>query len=151
MLVIRLQRTGRKNQPSYRVIVSPKGRGGPKGKPVEYLGWFNPLKKTLEFKKERILYWLSQGAKTSATLHNLLIKLGIITGKKIAVHQTPAPKEQTREASVSAPVKAESAPVSEPALQTPAEPSLEPVSEPAPEAAAPAQPSGESAPSEKAV
>jgi len=112
--MIRLKRTGRKNQPSYRVVVSPRGLGGPRAKTVEYLGWVNTLKKTFELKKERIQYWLSQGAKPSPTLHNLLVKTGLIQGGKIAVHQTPPPKEQL--ATESKPVVApEAAP--EPAAQ----------------------------------
>ena len=86
MLVIRFKRTGRKNQPSFRVIVTPKQVGGPQGKPKENLGWFNPFSKAFELKKERISYWLSQGAKPSETLHNLLLKAGIIEGKKIPLH-----------------------------------------------------------------
>ena len=86
MFVIRLKRTGRKNQPSFRVIVTLKQAGGPAGKPKEYLGWFNPFLKTFELKKERISYWLSQGAKPSETMHNLLLKAGFIEGKKIPLH-----------------------------------------------------------------
>jgi len=86
MITIRLQRVGRKNQPSFRVIVTPKKVGGPAGKPVEYLGWLNPFTKAFELKKERISYWLSQGAKPSETLNNLLIKAGLIEGKKVSLH-----------------------------------------------------------------
>jgi small subunit ribosomal protein S16 len=87
MLSIRFKRVGRKNQPSYRVIVTPKRAGGPKGRPVEYLGWFNPFSKNFALKKERVLYWLSQGAKPSNTLHNLLVKAGVVKEKKIPVHK----------------------------------------------------------------
>ncbi len=96
MLTLRLQRTGRKHAPSFRVIATPKGKGGPKGKPTEYLGWMNPLLKQSSLNKERILHWISQGAQVSPTLNNLLIKAGVITGKKIAKHHTvpsaPAPE-----------------------------------------------------------
>ncbi|PIR26195.1 MAG: 30S ribosomal protein S16 [Candidatus Brennerbacteria bacterium CG11_big_fil_rev_8_21_14_0_20_43_10] len=111
MLTLRLQRTGRKHAPSFRVIATPKGKGGPKGKPIEYLGWMNPLLKQFSLNKERILYWISQGAQVSATLHNLLIKAGVITGKKIAKHhfvsQTPAPEASTASATQSAVSKVE--------------------------------------------
>ncbi|MEW5805272.1 MAG: 30S ribosomal protein S16 [Patescibacteria group bacterium] len=94
MLSIRFKRIGKKNQPSYRVIVTPKKAGGPKGKPIEYLGWFNPFSKEFALKKERILYWLSQGAKTSDSLQNLLIRAGIIKSKKIAVHKKSKKKSE---------------------------------------------------------
>lgn len=97
MLVIRFKRTGRKNQPSFRVIVTPKQAGGPAGKPKEYLGWFNPFSKAFELKKERIFYWLSQGAKPSETLHNLLLKAGLIEGKKTPLHgKEKHPKEAVK-------------------------------------------------------
>lgn len=95
MLTIRLQRVGRKNQPSFRVIVTPKKLGGPAGKPVEYLGWFNPFSKAFELKKERISYWLAQGAKPTETLNNLLLKAGLISGKKIPLHGKERHPEKT--------------------------------------------------------
>ncbi len=118
MLVIRFKRTGRKNQPSFRVIVTEKQAGGPAGKPKEYLGWFNPFSKAFELKKERISYWLSQGAKPSETLHNLLLKAGIIEGKKIPLHgkekhlDQPAPADLPAKRAGEA-VKAETAPAAE--------------------------------------
>ncbi len=119
MLVIRFKRTGRKNQPSFRVIVTPKQAGGPAGKPKEYLGWFNPFSKAFELKKERISFWLSRGAKPSGTLHNLLLKAGLIEGKKIPLHgkekHLDLPAGQTGEAVKAAvpPEEGESRSVSE--------------------------------------
>ncbi len=66
--------------------------GGPKGKAIEYLGWYNPLSKKYSLKKERISYWLSQGAQTSDSLYNLLVKDGIITGKKKIIKIKPQKK-----------------------------------------------------------
>ncbi len=83
MLTIRLSRIGKKGQPSYRFIVSEKGRD-PWGKALEILGSYNPLvnpaKVTLE--KERILHWISKGAQMSDTVNNLLINEGVIQGEK---------------------------------------------------------------------
>lgn len=83
MLTIRLSRIGKKGQPSYRFIVSEKGRD-PWGKSLEILGTYNPLtnpaKITLE--KERILHWISKGAQTSDTVNNLLINEGVIQDEK---------------------------------------------------------------------
>ena len=92
MIIIRLKRVGKKNQPSYRVIVTDKNLGGPKGKVIEYLGWYSPLTKKYSLKKERISYWLSQGAQTSDSIYNLLVKDGIITGKKKAIKIKPSKK-----------------------------------------------------------
>ena len=85
MLTIRLTRKGKKNQPFFRLIVTDK-RNSPKGgRPVEVLGYVDPLTKRKSLKKERILYWISKGAKTSDTVNNLLIREKIIEGEKINV------------------------------------------------------------------
>ena len=44
MLKLRLQRTGRKKKPTYRVIVIEHSKKR-NGKPVEYLGYYSPLTK----------------------------------------------------------------------------------------------------------
>src|SRR3990167_6915922 len=84
MLVIRLQRVGRRHQPSYRLVVSERRSklGGP---PVEDLGSYNPFSKTIAFKQERISHWMSIGAKPTVTVHNLLVKQGIVGGPKIKI------------------------------------------------------------------
>lgn len=84
MLMIRFQRTGRKNNPSFRIAVSEK-RSKPKSGALELLGSFDPKTKQSSFKKERILYWVSQGAHVSPTVHNLLVSQGVIQDKKIMV------------------------------------------------------------------
>src|SRR3989338_11115039 len=84
MLVIRLQRVGRRHQPSYRLVVSERRSklGGP---PVEDLGSYNPFSKTIAFKQERISHWMSIGAKPTTTVHNLLVKQGFVGGPKIKI------------------------------------------------------------------
>lgn len=83
MLTIRLSRIGKKGQPSYRFIVSEKGRD-PWGKSLEILGSYNPLTNPAKvvLEKERVLYWISKGAQTSDTVNNILINEGIIQGEK---------------------------------------------------------------------
>lgn len=90
--MIRLQRTGRKNEPHFRVVLTEKTTS-PRGKHIELLGFLNPKSKERSFKKERILHWLSKGAKLSDTAHNLFISEKILEGKKIAKHTLPK-KEQ---------------------------------------------------------
>lgn len=88
MLMIRLQRVGKKKQPSYRFVVSEKQRDT-QAESLEILGFFNPLVKEggLQLKVDRLKYWLSVGAKPSNTVHNLLLKAGVFTGdKKKKVH-----------------------------------------------------------------
>lgn len=81
MLIIRFQRVGRKNDPAFRVVVTEK-RSKPKSGELEILGSHHPKTKTTILKNERILYWISNGAKMSDTVHNLLVSKGVIKGKK---------------------------------------------------------------------
>jgi len=88
MLVIRLFRAGKRNQPFFKVVVTDKKNPPKGGRPVEILGFYDPLTKTEKsFNKERVLYWLSVGAKPSDTVYNLLLKEGILKGKKIPSHK----------------------------------------------------------------
>lgn len=84
MLVIRFQRVGRKNDPAFRIVVTEK-RSKPKSGELEILGSYHPKTKEILLKNERILHWLSRGAKPSETVRNLLISKGTIKGKKVSV------------------------------------------------------------------
>ena len=87
MLVIRFLRVGKKNQPSFKIVVVDKKRSSKSGRFLEEVGFCNPLTKEKVLKAERIKYWLSVGVKPSPTVHNLLVKEKIIEGKKIPVHK----------------------------------------------------------------
>ena len=95
MLTIRLTRKGKKNQPFFRVVVIDKKRSSKGGRAVEFLGFVDPLTKRKSFKKERILHWIRNGAKPSATVHNLLVREKIILGKKINVSKIK-PSDKTK-------------------------------------------------------
>lgn len=73
MLVIRLTKTGHKGEAKYRVVVTER-RYRRDGSPVEYLGWVTKTAKgiTKELKTDRVKYWVSQGARPSATVKKLL-------------------------------------------------------------------------------
>lgn len=83
MISLKLQRIGKKKQPSYRIVLVEKHRD-PWGKVIEILGHYHPLtkEKKLECKVDRITYWISQGAEPSNTLYNLFLKAGILKGEK---------------------------------------------------------------------
>ncbi len=81
MLVIRFQRVGRTNDPAFRIVVTEK-RSKPKSGELEILGSYHPKTKATVLKNERILYWLSKGAKASDTVHNLLVSKEIIKEAK---------------------------------------------------------------------
>jgi len=83
MLTIRLVRTGKKNAPSYRVVLIKKTAPPKSGKFLEILGSYNPRLKQISLKKDRIEHWLNKGIQTSDTVHNLLVSQGIVKGDKI--------------------------------------------------------------------
>ena len=96
MLKIRLQRIGRRNNPSYRVVVVDSRSAAKKGKPVELLGTHDAIRKTTVLDDERVKHWISQGAQVSDTMHNILIKNGVIEGVKVNVlpKKSPVAKEE---------------------------------------------------------
>ena len=110
MLKIRMQRTGRINSPSFRIIVTEHARSTKTGNFVEKLGTYNPKTKERSLNAERIKYWLSVGAKASGTMHNMLISAGVITGKKVNVlPQKSPPKKEGAEGAVAGAVVAATA------------------------------------------
>jgi len=115
MLMIRLQRTGRKHEPTFRLVLTDSKNGPKSGKFIEILGSHDPRHKDLTtIKADRIKEWMTKGVQLSGTVHNLLIEKKIIDGKKINVlpKKTPIVKEVVEEAP-KAEVKAEAAPVAE--------------------------------------
>ncbi len=79
MLKIRLSRTGKKKQPSYRVVVANKDARRD-GRVVERIGHYNPLVNPAEYRiqEDRALYWLSVGAQPTDAVRRLLEKQGTI-------------------------------------------------------------------------
>ncbi|HRQ37523.1 MAG TPA: 30S ribosomal protein S16 [Chloroflexota bacterium] len=79
MLKIRLARTGKKKQPSYRVVVANKDARRD-GRVVERIGHYNPLVNPAEYRiqEDRALYWLSVGAQPTDAVRRLLEKQGTI-------------------------------------------------------------------------
>src|SRR3989339_340680 len=82
MLAIRFQRTGRNKQPFYRVVLSEKTKDT-QGRHLEILGNYNPRSKEFNINTDKIKYWISKGAQASASVFNLLVKEGVLEGKKM--------------------------------------------------------------------
>ena len=117
--MIRLQRVGRKNDPSFRIVITDSKNGPKAGKFLEIVGAYDARKGTPTINAERIKYWMSVGAQTSDTVNNLLVKYKVIDGKKIAPF-IPKPKEVAPEPVAEAP-KAEEAPAEEAKEEAPVE------------------------------
>lgn len=85
-VVIRLRKMGHKKAPYFRLVVTDK-RSKRDGRFIEIVGTYHPLvagdiKETVD--KERIAYWLSQGAQPSDTAWSILKRSGIKKPNKLA-------------------------------------------------------------------
>ena len=100
MLKIRLQRIGRKNDPSFRVVLTDSKNSTKSGKFLEILGTYNPKAKEKNFMSDRIKYWMTVGAKCSDTMHNFLVHEKIVAGKKVNVLPKKKPTQKRKELKV---------------------------------------------------
>jgi len=100
MLKIRLQRIGRKNDPSFRAVLTDSKNSTKSGKFLEILGTYNPKAGEKVLNADRIKYWMSQGAKCSDTMHNFLVHDKVIVGKKINVLPKKHPTQKRKELKV---------------------------------------------------
>lgn len=93
MVKIRLRRTGKTKQPSYRLVVADS-RSPRDGKFIEIIGHYNPIRqpKVLEVKTDRARYWLGVGAQPSGIAAKLLQRVNVLdeSGKLTAA---PEPVE----------------------------------------------------------
>ncbi len=118
MLIIRLQRVGRKHEPVFRLVVTDSKNSTKSGKTLETLGSYDARHgEQAVINTERVTYWMGQGAQTSDTVHNMLVHKKIITGKK--VNALPLKKAIVKDAPAEAPAPVaasvvEAAPVAAP-------------------------------------
>lgn len=75
MVTIRLARGGANKRPYYRIEVADRRRA-PNGKCIERIGFYNPkaaaTEETLRVDMARVEYWLSNGAKLTDRVADLL-------------------------------------------------------------------------------
>lgn len=124
MLRIKLSRVGKKKHPQYRILVMEKSKD-PWGNFLENVGFYDSCTEpsTIEFKEDRIKYWISKGAQPTDTIHNLLVDAGIVSAKKRNVSALgKKAKEAVKKAEEDAKKPKEEA---KPAEETPAEAPVE--------------------------
>jgi len=73
MLSIRLRRIGKKGHASFRVVVA-EARSKAKSKFIEDLGWIDPHVDKFELNKDRITYWIKNGAQPTRTAADYIKK-----------------------------------------------------------------------------
>ena len=106
MLTIRLQRTGKKNQADFRIVLAEKESPVNK-KVVEILGSYNPRKKNFQVKEERVKYWIAQIIEMSETVHNLFVTKNLLDAKKIKAFTIPKKPVEAVKPEAAAPAGAE--------------------------------------------
>jgi small subunit ribosomal protein S16 len=75
---LRLRRVGRKKAPIYKVVAADS-RSPRDGRYIESIGQYEPLRQSnnVEFKEDRVMYWLQNGAQPTDTVRNLLSSQGL--------------------------------------------------------------------------
>lgn len=78
MVKLRLQRTGAKNNPHYR-IVAADSRFPRDGRFIEILGQYHPTdkKNQIVVNNAKALEWLRKGAQPTETVENILKSVGV--------------------------------------------------------------------------
>ena len=82
MLMMRLQRVGRKNDPSFRVVVVDKRSSTKSNNAIDLLGSYNPKLGQISINADKAKDWLSKGVQPSDTVFNMLVSEKVIEGKK---------------------------------------------------------------------
>jgi small subunit ribosomal protein S16 len=77
MLKLRLKRIGRKRSPSYRLVIM-ENTTRRDGRPIEEVGYYDPISKKYYFDANKIKKWLSYGVRPTTTVLNLLKKAEIV-------------------------------------------------------------------------
>lgn len=94
MLKIRLSRTGKKNSPSFRIVVTEHYKPVKAGF-IEHFGFYNPSSKQFQIDKKKLESWMKKGATCSDTVNNLLVREKIFAKDKIIkITRTPKKKEE---------------------------------------------------------
>ncbi len=97
MLMIRLQRIGRKNEAHFRVVLTDSKNSTKSGKFQEILGFYNPKSGEVKFDADRVKHWISVGAQPSDTVKNFLIHQKIVEGKKKNVLPRKSPTKARKD------------------------------------------------------
>ncbi len=97
MLKIRLQRIDRKNETHFRLVLTDSKNATKSGKFLEILGSYNPKLSTFVCEKAEVSKWIANGAQVTPTVHNFLVKEGVVEGKKKNVLPKKSPTTKRKE------------------------------------------------------
>ena len=103
MVKLRLRRTGRKKQPTFRIVVADS-QSPRDGKFLEVVGQYTPRQgeQALNLKSDRVHYWLDKGAQPTDTVRSLLRRAGVLKARhearlsrKLTAGAVPVAEEPT--------------------------------------------------------
>lgn len=114
MLRLRLQRRGKRNYATFRVVVADQ-HAPIKGKFVADVGSYNPHTNAFTVKPEIVQEWLRKGVQPSATVHNLLVTHGILKADKVTIWLPKKTEEATKTPEAVKPADSDKAAASQPA------------------------------------
>ena len=77
MLKLRLKRIGRKRSPSYRLVIIETSTKRD-GRPIEEVGYYDPILKKYNFDSNKIKKWVTVGVQPTKTVLSLLRKAEIL-------------------------------------------------------------------------
>ncbi len=78
MLKLRLKRLGKKRFPFYRLVIM-ESTSRRNGRPIDEVGYYNPMTKDYKFDLDKIKKWLNFGVQPTETVLSLLKKAEIIS------------------------------------------------------------------------
>ncbi|HEU5187165.1 MAG TPA: 30S ribosomal protein S16 [Candidatus Saccharimonadales bacterium] len=120
MLAIRLQRLGRKGLPVYRLAVQEAQRHPSSGRVVAYVGAYNPHSKEVTVNKEKIEFYLKNGAQPTSRV------VRILRAEKVALPAWVKQPQTDKAASIRKPEKLRK---NQPKEEAPTEAPVEPAQE----------------------
>jgi small subunit ribosomal protein S16 len=79
LVKLRLKRIGKRHYPVYKIIAAD-ARSPRDGRFIEALGTYNPNTEPMDvqFKEDRVMYWLNVGAQPTETVRSILRSKGVI-------------------------------------------------------------------------
>lgn len=116
MLRIRLQRYGRENRPTYRIVVA-EHTAPIKGRSIDLLGSYDPLVEKHGFVVDmaKLENWIKKGAKPTNTIARLLKGKGVEGMEPFIVEMKSRPVKNPKEETAAAAPAAQGAPTEPPA------------------------------------
>jgi small subunit ribosomal protein S16 len=140
MLMMRLQRIGRRNEAHFKIVVIEKSKGPKSQKYVDIIGSYNPKLGNVQIDKDKASNWLSNGVQPSDTVRNFLIDQGLLEGQKVNVLPKKSPtKKRNAPEEEEAPEPVAEEPASEDTASAEEAPAEEAPAEEAPAEEAPAE------------